>query len=85
MKPDSAFQGSKLALTSVYKDSALWELCGHPAGKRPDVDKHAYLPMDRLLERQESIQKQLAKRHLKDAFLVPFFCNLRYNPRVHRR
>ena len=56
------FQGSKLALTGVYQDSALWELCGHPAGKRPDVDKHAYLPMDRLLERQESIQKQLAGR-----------------------
>ena len=64
------FQGSKLALTGVYQDSALWELCGHPAGKRPDVDKHAYLPMDRLLERQQSIQKQLAKRHLKDGCLV---------------
>jgi transposase len=64
------FQGSKLALTGVYLDSALWELCGHPAGERPDVEKHAYLPMDRLLERQESIQKQLAKRHLQDGCLV---------------
>ena len=64
------FQGSKLALTGVYLDSALWELCGHPAGKRPDVDEHAYLPMDRLLERQESIQKQLAKKHLQDGCLV---------------
>ena len=60
------FQGSKLALTGVYLDSALWELCGHPAGKRPDVEEHAYLPMDRLLERQASIQKQLAQRHLQD-------------------
>jgi transposase len=64
------FQGSKLALTGVYQDSILWQLCGHKQGKRPDVDKHAYLPMDRLLERQESIQKQLAKRHLKDGCLV---------------
>jgi transposase len=64
------FQGSKLALTGVYQDSALWELCGHPVNKRPDVEKHAYLPMDRLLERQQSIQKQLAKRHLKDGCLV---------------
>lgn len=64
------YQGSKLALTGVYLDSALWELCGHPAGKRPDVEEHAYLPMDRLLERQESIQKQLAKKHLQDGCLV---------------
>jgi integrase len=64
------YQGSKLALTGVYLDSALWELCGHPAGKRPDVEEHAYLPMDRLLERQESIQKQLAQKHLQDGCLV---------------
>ncbi len=64
------YQGSKLALTGVYQDSALWELCGHPAGKRPDVEKHAYLPMDRLLDRQESIQKQLAMRHFKDGCLI---------------
>ena len=64
------YQGSKLALTGVYLDSALWELCGHLAGKRPDVEAHAYLPMDRLLERQESIQKQLAKKHLQDGCLV---------------
>jgi len=64
------YQGSKLALTGVYQDSALWELCGHPAGKRPDVEKHAYLPMDRLLQRQESIQKQLPKRHFKDGCLI---------------
>ncbi len=64
------YQGSKLALTGVYQDSALWELCGHPAGKRPDVEKHAYLPMDRLLQRQESIQKQLATRDFKDGCLI---------------
>ena len=64
------FQGSKLALTGVYLDSALWELCGHPAGQRPDVEEHAYLPMDRLLERQPSIQKQLARKHLQDGCLV---------------
>ena len=64
------FQGSKLALTGVYLDSALWELCGHPAGKRPDVEEHAYRPMDRLLERQQSIQRQLARKHLQNGCLV---------------
>jgi len=64
------FQGSKLALTGVYLDSALWELCGHPAGQRPDVETHAYLPMDRLRDRQQSIQQQLAGKHLQDGCLV---------------
>jgi hypothetical protein len=64
------FQGSKLALTGVYLDSALWERCGHPAGQRPEVEEHADRPMDRLLERHQSIQRQLAKKHLQDGCLV---------------
>jgi hypothetical protein len=64
------YQGSKLALTNVYADTALWELCGHPAGERPDVDRHAYAVMDRVMERQSSIQKALAARHLTDGCLI---------------
>jgi len=64
------YQGSKLALTNVYADTALWELCAHPAGQRPDVDRHAYAVMDRLMERQDAIQKALARRHLHDGCLI---------------
>jgi len=64
------YQGSKLALTNVYADTALWELCGHPADKRPDVDRHAYEVMDRLMERQDAIQKALAGQRLHDGYLI---------------
>ena len=64
------FQGSKLHLSNIFMDSALWELCGHSYGINVDVNKHCYKPMDKLLERQESIQKQLAKKHLKDGCLI---------------
>jgi hypothetical protein len=64
------YQGSKLALTNVYADTALWELCAHPAGQRPDVDRHAYAVMDRLMERQDAIQKALASRHLNAGCLI---------------
>jgi len=64
------YQGSKLALTNVYADTALWELCGHAAEERPDVDRHAYTVMDRLMERQDAIQKALAGRQLHDGCLI---------------
>lgn len=64
------YQGSKLSLINVYADTALWELCGHPAGERPDVDRHAYAVMDRLMERQGSIQKALAGQRLHDGCLI---------------
>jgi transposase len=64
------FQGSKLHLSNLFMDSAMWELCGHPYGIKINVNKHCYLPLDKLLERQESIQKELAKRHLEDGCLI---------------
>ncbi len=64
------YQGSKLALTNVYADTALWELCGHEAGRRPDVEEHCYLPLDRLLKRQSEIQRSLAGRHLENGCLI---------------
>lgn len=62
------YQGSKLSLCNQFANTSLWELCG--VIDRPDVDKHCYLPMDRLLERQEAIQKKLAAKHLTNGSLV---------------
>jgi len=64
------YQGSKLSLTNVYTDTALWELCGHKRDERPDVERHAYRVMDNLLERQSSIQKELASRRFKNGCLI---------------
>lgn len=62
------YQGSKLSLSNLWRDTALWSLCGL-GEERPDVDA-AYEAMDRLLERQEAIQKNLAHKHLKNGCLV---------------
>jgi len=62
------YQGSKLSLTNLWRDSALWSLCGLGEG-RPDVDA-CYAAMDQLLARQPAIQKALARKHLKDGCLV---------------
>lgn len=64
------YQGSKLSLVNLYLDTALWELCGHQPGKRPDVDRDCYQAMDELLARRESLQKALAKRHLENGCLI---------------
>lgn len=58
------YQGSKLSLVNLWEDSALWEVCGLGTA-RPDVDD-CYEALDHLLSRQKSIQKQLARRHLKE-------------------
>ena len=62
------FQGSKLSLSQVWKTSALWELCGVEG--EVDVDEHCHAAMDRLLGRQDAIQKALAKKHLGEGALV---------------
>jgi transposase len=62
------YQGSKLSLTNLWRDSVLWSLCGLDEG-RPDVDD-CYEAMDELLARQPAIQKALARKHLKDGCLV---------------
>lgn len=64
------YQGSKLSLINMYQDTVVWELAGFAPGCRPDVEEHCYKPLDRLLERQGSIQKALAQRHLKDGCLI---------------
>lgn len=62
------YQGSKLSLTNLWRDTALWSVCGL-GEDRPDVDE-CYAAMDELLARQPAIQKALARRHLKDGSLV---------------
>jgi len=64
------YQGSKLSLTNLFADTSLWELCGHPEDRRPEVEKDCYLPMDRLLARKEAIEKSLAEKHLQDGCLI---------------
>jgi hypothetical protein len=57
------YQGSKLYLSKVTNKSAPWELCGFNT-RDIDVEKHCYEPMDRLLKRQKTIEKNFAKRNL---------------------
>jgi len=61
------YAGSKLSLSHCGSYSALWEVCGIDA---VDVNIHCYDAMDKILERQESIQKALANKHLPDGTLV---------------
>jgi len=64
------YQGSKLYLTNMYQDTALWELSGHKFGVRPDVEEHCYAPMDNLMIRKNKIEKKLATKHLQDGCIV---------------
>jgi len=62
------YQGSKLALTNLWRDTALWSVCGL-GEERPDVDD-CYAAMDELLARQPVIQQALARKHLQNGCLV---------------
>ncbi len=64
------YPGSKLSLTNMYLDTVLWELCGHERNFQPEVNEDCYEPMDELLKRQKSIQKQLANKHLNNGCIV---------------
>ena len=63
------FAGSKLSLCNQYANTCLWETCSGIKGKM-DVDWHCYRSLDKLLERQDRIQKNLAKKHLQNGHLV---------------
>ena len=63
------FQGSKLSLSNVTGESALWEVCGYET-RDIDVDKHCYESMDKLLKRQKEIEKNLARRNLRDNVVI---------------
>ncbi len=62
------YAGSKLHLSCLFQDTALWELSGTEG--TVDVDTHCYEPMDRLLLRQDAIQKALANKHIANGHLV---------------
>ena len=62
------YAGSKLSLVNHHPNTCLWELCGIDG--TPDVDEHCYEPMDRLLQRQDSIQKALARQHLSHGHVI---------------
>jgi transposase len=62
------YQGSKLSLVNLWRDTALWSVCGL-GEERPDVDR-CYTALDELLARQPAIQKALARKHLRDGCLV---------------
>jgi len=62
------YAGSKLSLCNHHPNTCLWELCG--IEDPPDVDVQCYEPMDRLLQRQAAIQRNLARRHLNGGHLV---------------
>ena len=56
-----SYQCSKLGLCNLHEASSVWKQAG--VMDRPDVQKHCYESMDRLLERQQAIQKSLFKQH----------------------
>ena len=62
------YQGSKLSLCNVWRDSSLWQLCGIDG--RPTVETNCYQPLDCLLKRQKAIQSQLAAKHAGEGTLV---------------
>lgn len=64
------YQGSKLHLTQLHNDSALWEIFGYKEQRCPSVEKHCYAVLDKLLGRQNAIQKELAKRHLDNGCMI---------------
>lgn len=62
------YQGSKLSLAHSWPNTSLWELCG--VSGPVDVDEHCYDPLDLLLDRQDAIQRTLAKTHLTNGCIV---------------
>ena len=63
------YAGSKLSLSKITKDSSLWEICG-VIDSEIDVNTHCYDAMDKLIERQEVIQKNLAEKHLDNNSII---------------
>ena len=61
-------EASKLALTHAWTDTTLAEDLGVPDAHEDEL----YAAMDWLIERQDKIEKRLAKRHLKEGGLVLF-------------
>ncbi len=63
-----AMTASKLGMTRAFTDTTL----GEDLGVADADEDELYAAMDWLVERQEAIEKRLARRHLKDGGLVLF-------------
>jgi hypothetical protein len=61
-------EASKLAMTHVWPDTTLAEDFGVADAHEDEL----YAAMDWLIERQDKIEKRLAKRHMKNGGLVLF-------------
>src|SRR5262252_8528202 len=61
-------EASKLGMTRAFTDTTL----GEDLNVTDAHEDELYTAMDWLIERQEAIEKRLAKRHLKDGGLVLF-------------
>jgi Transposase DDE domain len=61
-------EASKLAMTQVWADTTLAEELGIANAHEDEL----YAAMDWLIERQDKIEKRLARRHLKEGGLVLF-------------
>ena len=61
-------EASKLGMTRAWADTTLADELGVADADEDEL----YAAMDWLIERQEAIEKRLAKRHLKDGGLVLF-------------
>ena len=62
------YAGSKLSLSNEWRNTTLWELCGVVG--QVDVEQHCYESMDHLFQRQQAIQRTLAKKHWGEGSLV---------------
>ena len=62
------YAGSKLSLSNCGSFSALWETCG--IDEEINVNINCYEAMDKLLDRQDTIQRKLADKHLFSGTLV---------------
>ena len=62
------YQSSKLGLCNLHEVSSVWKQAG--VMTRPDVEKHCYEPMDRLLGRQRSIQKRLFEQSAETSVIL---------------
>ena len=65
-------EASKLAMTHAWADTTLAEELGVADAHEDEL----YAAMDWLIERQDKIEKRLAKRHLKEGGLVLFDSHL---------
>ena len=63
-----SYQSSKLGLCNLYEASSLWKQAG--VMERPDVEKQCYQSMDRLLERQQAIQKRLFEQYAETSLIL---------------